>query len=432
MILPLALALSLAAAAEPPQTLTLDQALKTAAENQPTLRQAQATTDVANARAEQAFAPNLPQVNLTASYQRATANFTARPGSVPSQLSSATGGTSLTTHDYFSGGLTATQTLWDFQQTWGKYKAAQFTARAQGDDARAQAIQVELNVRTAYFQARAQRELVDVAEATLKNQQAHLEQIQGFVQVGTRPEIDLAQARANVANARVQRITALNNYATAKARLNQAMGVEQPTTYEVVDTALPAVAGEDANLDALVDEAWKARPESKAYEDQLAAQDFTVRATRGAYYPSLGASLSTTLAGPSVDHLVPNGAAQLTLNWNLYGGGITNAQLKEAESQRVVLEAQRDAFRQQVRLATEEAELAVHAAKETVDASKEALAAARDQLRLAEGRYQAGVGSVLELSDAQVALTSAEAQAVQATYNLATARAQLLAALGRR
>jgi len=57
---------------------------------------------------------------------------------------------------------------------------------------------------------------------------------------------------------------------------------------------------------------------------------------------------------------------------------------------------------------------------------------ARERLRLAEGRYAAGVGSPIELGDAQLALTTAQAQAVQAQYNLSSARADLLAALGQR
>lgn len=430
MMLPLALALTLTVAAEPPRALGLDEALKTAAANQPTIREAQATTQAAQARADEAFAPNLPQVNLSAGYQRATANFTARPGAVPSSLSR-TSNVSLDSFNYWSSGITATQTLWDFQQTWGRYRAAESTAKAQAEDELAQRVQVDLSVRTAYFQARAQRDLVAVAQATLQNQQAHLDQIKGFVEVGTRPEIDLAQAKANVANARVQLITAQNNYATAKARLNQAMGVEQPTSYDVTDSTLPPVEGEGGQLDTLVDQAYQARPESAAFERQLEAQRYTLRAVKGAYYPSLGASLGATLAGPSLDHLVPNATAQLTLSWNLYSGGGTTAQVKEAESQEVVLEAQRDAFRLQVRLDVEQAQLAVHAAQETLTASDEALAAAQDQLKLAEGRYQAGVGNVIELSDAQVGLTSASAQRVQAAYGLATARAQLLAALGR-
>jgi len=73
----------------------------------------------------------------------------------------------------------------------------------------------------------------------------------------------------------------------------------------------------------------------------------------------------------------------------------------------------------------------VRANKEAVLAADEAVTNAKERLRLAEGRYQAGVGSIIELGDAQVAATTAQAQKVQADYNVSTARAQLLNALGR-
>ena len=80
----------------------------------------------------------------------------------------------------------------------------------------------------------------------------------------------------------------------------------------------------------------------------------------------------------------------------------------------------------------EQARLGVQAAKEAIAASDEAVVNARQQLTLAEGRYTHGLGSAVELSDAQVADTNAKAQVVQARFNLAVARAQLLAALGER
>ena len=65
-----------------------------------------------------------------------------------------------------------------------------------------------------------------------------------------------------------------------------------------------------------------------------------------------------------------------------------------------------------------------------ISASQDALVNARDQLRLAEARYAQGLGSVIELGDAQVAVTAAAAQDVQARFNLSAARAQLMSALG--
>jgi outer membrane protein len=88
-------------------------------------------------------------------------------------------------------------------------------------------------------------------------------------------------------------------------------------------------------------------------------------------------------------------------------------------------------MRQQVQSDVDGARLAVRAAKESLSASREALMNARERLRLAEERYQVGAGGVIELGDAQVALTQTAAQAVQADDRLATARAQLLRAVGR-
>ena len=93
--------------------------------------------------------------------------------------------------------------------------------------------------------------------------------------------------------------------------------------------------------------------------------------------------------------------------------------------------AQLDLQRQQVRADVDGARLAVRAGRESLGATQEALLNARERLRLAEERYQVGVGSAIELGDAQVALTQAAAQAVQADNRLATARAQLLRAVGR-
>jgi len=94
--------------------------------------------------------------------------------------------------------------------------------------------------------------------------------------------------------------------------------------------------------------------------------------------------------------------------------------------------AQLDLLRQTLRSDVDAARLAVRAAKESISAAQEALTNSKVRLTLAEQRYQVGVGSAIELGDAQVAVTQASAQLVQADDKLATARAQLLRALGRR
>ena len=122
--------------------------------------------------------------------------------------------------------------------------------------------------------------------------------------------------------------------------------------------------------------------------------------------------------------------ARLSLNWQIFGGGITDQQVREARANTAVLRAQYDLQRQQVRADVEQARLGVRATKAAIEATHEAAVNARVRLGLAEGRYQAGVGNIIELGDSQVALTAAAAQEIQAVFNQAIARTKLLSALG--
>ena len=418
--------------------VSLSQALESARVHQPTVRQAHATTDVYRARADEARSGLLPQLNGTATYQRSTANFVSRPGALPKTAVTTTTGMSTTaqtsnfdTFNYFNFGLTLSQNVYDFQ-TPERWRASIATADAQEATEHATSLMVELNVRTAFFTARAEKALVGVARETVDNQKRHLEQIEGFVKAGTHPEIDLAQARTNYANARVQFITAENNYEAGKAQLNQAMGVEGETDFDVSDDTIPALSEEQNPLDTLVDSSIKARPEFLAMEKQIRAQELTLRASWGGYGPALGVSTSLTDGGVDISKLAWNWNLSATATWNLFSGLNTRAQIQEARANMESLKAQRDALRLQVRLEVDQARLAVRANREALSASEDALVSAREQLRLAEGRYQAGVGNSIELSDGQLALTNAGGQRVQAEYNLATARAQLIKALGQR
>jgi outer membrane protein len=291
-------------------------------------------------------------------------------------------------------------------------------------------INVVSSVRQAYFTARAEKDLVDVAIDTVNNQKKHLVQVQAFVTVGTQPEIALAQQKAAVANARVQLIATQNSYETAKAALNEAAGLVGGTAYDVLDEEEPPIEEENQPLETLVEKALAARPELATLWKQEDAQHATIRAAKGGYGPSLAVTGGASESG-LVDNLGPNINVGATLTWPLFQGGLTVATVHQAEANLSVIDAQRDLAQLQIQQGVNTAQLAVRAAKETIDASEEALTSAGEQLRLAEQRYATGVGSIIELDDAQVAYTAAAAQAVEARYSLAIARVQLLAALGR-
>jgi outer membrane protein len=413
----------------PTRTVTLAEVERSAAEGQPQMLVVRAATSIAEAQAEQSRAPLLPQVTGTASYMRETGNFAPRPGiAVPATA----GGWSLSrSFDYWNFGLSGTQLIYDFGQTYQRYRAAQSSVDAQRLQEHTTRLAVLSAVRRAYFNARAMKELVGVGRETLDNQNRHLSQVQAYVQVGTQPPIALAQQRASVANAQVQLVTAQNNYETAKAQLNQAAGVAGDTDFDVADDDFAHVEDEDQPLETLVGKALAARPELATLVKQREAQEASLSSAKAGFGPAISAAAGATEQGSTLDGLVPNWNAGLLMTWPIFQGGLTKGQVHQAEAGLQSVDAQRRLEVLQVRLDVESARLAVGAAKATIGAADDALSSAREQLRLAEQRYATGVGSIIELTDAQVVYTSAAAQVVQAHYGLAIARAQLLASLGR-
>jgi outer membrane protein len=427
MVNPIALVLVAAT-----RVLTLPEAIETARAYQPQLREARANTEVAGAVADEARAPLLPQVTATAAYARATANFIFRPASP--LASATTGGVpgTATTYNFFSSGITVFQLLYDFGQTSQRWRAHQASFRATALRESSAVSDLDLTVRATFFGARANRALVGVAEATVENVRRHVDQTQAFVNAGTRPDIDLVQSRADLAAAEVQLINARSNFAQSRAELNQAMGVEGSIDFDIVDDGLPPVPGEDTATDALLEQALAQRPEVASLAQQLRAQQLVASSVRGQYGPSIAAVAGVVQGGDALDRSGWNAQAGVALSWSFYQGGLTSASVREAEARIRSLTAQADTLRQRIRLQIEQVRLAVAAAKASQVSAREAAANARARLQLAEGRYRSGVGNIIELSDAQVAVTAASTQVITADFQLATARAQLIQTLGAR
>lgn len=412
-----------AAASAEPKVLSLTQALQLAHEHHPLLVQATANVDVMQARSEQARGLLLPQVGATAQYSRSHGTF-ARAGTTGSSAPSSSG-----TSNLFLFGLSGTQTLWDFGVI-ERYRAAGFNKEAVEATARAIDLQIALGVRRAYFAAAAQVALLHVAQDTAKNQLLHLEQVKALVQTGQRTGIDTAQAETAVANAQLAVINARNGLHLAMAALTQAIGTSEGGPWVVDEQQLGPVVNETDELEALVKLAVDQRPELSSLRRQQESVAATKLAATGGYLPILGANGGVSEGGTAIDALGPNWNFGVTLTWNLFNGGQTTGLVHEANAQAALIKATLDTELLQVRLDVEQARATIEDERSAVEAAGVAVAAARAQLTLAEGRLKAGVGTVLELGDAQVQFTTASAQLVQAQLTLSTARAQLLAALG--
>jgi len=415
---------------EPTEILTLEQALANADAHQPTILQANASASAARARVEETLGPLLPQI--TGAGAVIGTQYFGNPGSVIGVSTGPAGGTT-----FASGGgmrttlsLTANQLIWDFGLTLDRYRS--FKAGAQqyefsAEDAR---VQAHLTVRSAYYNTSALKGLLAVARETLENQKRHLAQTEGMVRVGTKPEIALVQEKTNTANDVFQAIQAEGNYGTGKALLNQAMGIEGPTSFEVQPLDAPPVEGENDTIDQLVSVALKTRPAYAAIQRQVDAQSLLVASYKGSYWPSLSVQAGVFTYATRPSNFAGDYYGQVLLNWTLFNGLTNIANVNEQKQNLIAVEAQRDQLRQQIRYDLEQARFQVLATRSGLDSANLAVDNARELLRLAEARYTAGVGNYIERGDAQVSFTNAQVQRISAQFNLNNARATLLAKLG--
>ena len=411
----------------PPVVLHLDDAVEKSLQLQPNLISAQANVLSGEGVAEQTRAGLLPQLSASAVGERAYGSL-GRSTSLPT---TAVGGSTTGAFNTFTFALNGTQLLWDFQ-TVDRYRASRASVVSLRATEQATVIKTVLAVRTAFFLAQADKGLVKVQEETLANEIKHQTQTEGFVRVGTQPAIALAQARTDVANARVALIQAQNNFRIAKAQLNQAIGVVQGVDYDIGGEELEPLAGESQSVDQLTDIALHERPEIATQLSNRDAQDLNLRAARGMYAPAFSLFGNAGETGDTFHTLGPFWDFGLQVTWGFFDGLRTPGVVKQAQGNLDNANALVTAEELQVRFDVEQADATLEGSKTALVASEDALVNAREQLRLAEQRYVTGVGSIIELSDAQVASTNAGAQLVQARFTLATARAQLLAALGRR
>lgn len=414
------------AAAQPrTETITLQRAIEIALQQSPSVKQTRAQIESAEARIQSAKVAQRPTVNLQASIAESSSR----------QVTDATG---TTTGGFFdpklSTGLSASASwrIYDFGQTAANIRAAELSAEATAAGLSTTTLDVRTNVAIAYLEAIARTRLITVAQTTVASEDAHLDQARKFVAAQAKDPIEVVQAQARAANARSALAQAQSNAALSIANLRSAMGVVDPQVSYTVEGTWPTPPTDDPpQLDALVGNARTRRPEIIALDKQITAAEAEVTAARAERRPVLSAQANTQW-GPAQDNWSPQPSwtAGLTLSWSLYDGGRSAADVRAAKAGVMAAEAQRDALLVQLTSELDAARQQIVAHRANVAASNEAVTAARAQLKLADARYTQGLGSQIELADAQTAVTTAEGNLITAEWQLADAWTQLRRALG--
>lgn len=419
-------ALAVPAAAQPrTETITLQRAIEIALQQSPSVKQTRAQIESAEARIQSAKVAQRPAVSLQASL----AGSSRQGGGT---ITTGTDGGFFTARLSTGFSASANWRIYDFGQTAANIRAAELNAEATAAGLNTTTLDVRTNVAVAYLEAIARGRLITVAQSTVASEEAHLDQARKFVAAQAKDPIEVVQAQARAANARSALAQAQSNAALALANLRSAMGAVDPQVTYVVEGGWPTPpTDEPPQLDVLVGGARTRRPEIIALDKQITAAEAEVTAARAERRPVLSASASTQW-GPHQDDWSPEPtwSAGLTLSWSLYDGGRAAADVRAARAGVMAAEAQRDALLVQLTSELDAARQQIVAHRANVTASNEAVTAARAQLRLADARYTQGLGSQIELADAQTAVTTAEGNLITAEWQLADAWTQLRRALG--
>jgi outer membrane protein len=407
---------------QPGNPLSLEQCLAIALKYHPTLRVSLATVEASKARIEQALANYYPQVNFNTAYSSSTYNvFGAGPFLVGKTYN-------WTFYDFFTVGPTLTQTIYDFGRTPNTVKINRENTKANEQDFITTKQTIVLNVKQAYFVLIQFHRLVKVAEDTVRQIQEHLNQARAFLRAGTVPEIDVTQAEVDLANAELAQIRARNGVQVAQITLNNAMGLRQDLSFPIEDTL--EFKKSEITLQEILQAAYEQRPEILQLKARQLSQEATVKVAQASYYPLLSGNASYLYRGIHVNDLYWDMTIGATLTVPIFSGFSSPNQVAEARAILKNLQAQEETTRQNIRLEAEQAYLSLKEAEESVRVSGKALAQAEKKYGLATGRYRVGVGSPLEVTDAEVSLANARVNSIQSLAGYKIAEARIEKAMG--
>ena len=408
------------------ERMSLKECIDTALKNQPTIRAARESIRAGQGRETQAASPYFPQLTASTGYSE---NHSPMGGAFL--------GGSITKS--YTTSLSVNQTLYDFGKTGNAYDAAKLGTLSTEQDAERVSQEVVLNVKQSYYGLLAAAKLVEVAQKTVEQTESHLKQAEAFFRAGSKPRYDVTRAEVEVNNANLGLINAKNSVRLRTIALNNAMGIDPGRSTEIVEElppvpALPALA--QAQTDAL-----KNRPDMRKTETDIESAKSRVRAEQSNYLPTLSANAAYNWAtgssefgqfmGTTLKGDVQNSwNAGIILTLPLFQGGLTKGRVSEARANMLALEAQRDIMKQSILFEVNQAFADLESAAARVDVMEKTLQKARENLEIAQGRYKAGVGAYIEITDAQLSSVNSETDHIKAQYDYHLAIAQLLKAMG--
>ncbi|HPF84759.1 hypothetical protein SDC9_44583 [bioreactor metagenome] len=385
------------------KTISLEECLALAEANHPALEEARAALAGQQAKLGQVRVSNALKGNLSASGSR-------NSGSDGSYTTS----------------FSVSKLLSDSGKNALERKSQGLSVDAASESQRETVLSVRTGVKDAYYGLLLAMRKRDQAESAVKTYQRHLDKARGFYDAGVKARFDVTKAEVDLSNARIDLVSAESSLETARAALSRAVGVPLDHARPVSDFLAPRdIPAENFALE----QALENRPDirSSRLKSRAGKLGISIAAKSNAATISVtgSAKLSGTGLPPDDDYSVG-----ITLSVPVFDGGLTDYRIAEARASADGLDASLKKLEQTVRYEVRSALLSVREAEARIPAAELLVRQAEENLTLAEGRYEMGVGNVLEVADALLAFNSARVSHFQALHDYSTAVSDLEQTLG--
>jgi outer membrane protein TolC len=391
----------------------------------------------------------LPQLDLSArgsaaysGESRTVTYLRSDPGDPTSPFTPVTVGVPSATSRSYDVSLSLSQVIYD-RARWKQLEQSGAVAEAARGQALEQADAAEVEAVNRFFSLYRSQATIQVLEATVRRSEEQLERARALFQAGRVGRGEELSARVNLGNDRINLVQRRSQLVQDQAQL--AIWLARPGFTALVAQAPDILTQDPAsapNLDSALNEARQRRPLIRALQQQVRVAQLGRDISAAGYIPRLLGQGSVFRQGSSTRQELPDGSVGtrpslqsgvsggVVLQWDLFNGFATQAQVSQAEASIRTAE---------LNLAQAERELdatvraAIEALQTRIDAARlaaENREAAVQSLALAEERFKAGAGSTLEVRDAQLKLTQSELALLENRVNVEIARFALLRAMG--
>ncbi|OGC04601.1 hypothetical protein A3H38_02925 [candidate division WOR-1 bacterium RIFCSPLOWO2_02_FULL_46_20] len=418
------------------ETLTLEQNVNVALQKNPSVLASQKRVNAANARLGQALGAFLPNIQLSGNYGQSY----AQPSTVQFTTQTTLGAVTQT----LTFGTDATQTTKGWQASLNQplfvaalfpgYKIAINSLNLAKEDLRKTQLETAFNTTQAYFQVLAAEHLVALAKESKQMAESHLAQVRTMYAAGAAAQTDLLRSDVQVANAEVTLTRATNQLGLVRDSFNNVLGRDLEEEVNLTEEGFGKTIDDIPGYKQLLQLAEANRPDWRQFILTKEISEENLRVAQAARLPTLmlsGKSGNQIVEYPSYSSDVNSWSVTGAASWTLFDGlGIQN-RIREAAANLEEQRASEAEVKNGIALEVRNACLNLQSLTEALGSTKKAVEASQENYAVATRRYNSGVGTNSEVLDAQVTLTQARINDLQARFDLEIARAKINKVVGK-